>query len=574
MKKLFCIMGMMIFSVIAYAQRYDYNWIQGDYFPNDSVNKTNFQIDFNFSPPHVYPIDSKYNIEFTSVTMSDKKGGISFFSNGCWLKNNLFQKIPNSSGFDSINSYFCNFEDANEFQGIFSLPLDSFGRYNIFSLDLDEKVVNTCNTIGLYYSEIDMTKNQGKGKVLKKNLLLKSGCLQAAAANKHANGRDWWVIIGDQLEPKFYRWLVTPSGIEGPMVQEIANPTNDTLFFIGWVEFSPDGNKFLINKHSKGIAVYDFDRCTGLLSNPNLFYDVLEWRFGTVFSPNSRYIYTATNDSKDMIQFDLKANDIANSKVLVEKWNSIGHGSNGEFGYMQHGPDGKLYIWTDNVPFLHVMNYPNKRGPACQVLQYAIKLPSICHGANIYYPNYRLGPIDSSPCDTLGLDNHPLAGFRWDLADTLNPLSVEFTDNSFYEPATWQWNFGDNSPMSTDTNPVHVFPHAGKYQVCLKVCNQFSCDSICYSVLVGESSTAEVESAVGKLLVYPNPTSGLLQVHFPAIGKYSVIVENLLGQTLLQQERSGASTEINLSSIPSGLVLVRVRDASGREAVAKVVVER
>ncbi|MBK8966601.1 MAG: hypothetical protein IPM36_07930 [Lewinellaceae bacterium] len=56
------------------------------------------------------------------------------------------------------------------------------------------------------------------------------------------------------------------------------------------------------------------------------------------------------------------------------------------------------------------------------------------------FPNYRLGPLDGSPCDTLGLDNLPAAHFRWEFWDTLTPLNVSFTDLSIYEPATWQWD--------------------------------------------------------------------------------------------------------------------------------------
>ena len=102
-------------------------------------------------------------------------------------------------------------------------------------------------------------------------------------------------------------------------------------------------------------------------------------------------------------------------------------------------PDGKIYVF-DFLKEIHVIHRPNEKGDACGFEQHAIVLPEYAAGLP-YYPNYRLGPLDGSPCDTLGLDNHPLAGFRYEV-DTIEPLLVEFIDNSFYEPTDWSWDFG------------------------------------------------------------------------------------------------------------------------------------
>lgn len=50
--------------------------------------------------------------------------------------------------------------------------------------------------------------------------------------------------------------------------------------------------------------------------------------------------------------------------------------------------------------------------------------------------------------------------------------------------AKWSWNFGDGS-KSTLKNPTHTYKKAGKYKVCLTVCNSGnSCKSICKTVTV------------------------------------------------------------------------------------------
>ncbi len=45
------------------------------------------------------------------------------------------------------------------------------------------------------------------------------GCFQVASANRHANGRDWWLLVGDNREQKFYRWLFTPLSVRGEVLQ-------------------------------------------------------------------------------------------------------------------------------------------------------------------------------------------------------------------------------------------------------------------------------------------------------------------------------------------------------------------
>jgi gliding motility-associated-like protein len=46
-----------------------------------------------------------------------------------------------------------------------------------------------------------------------------------------------------------------------------------------------------------------------------------------------------------------------------------------------------------------------------------------------------------------------------------NPFSIQFTDTSHIDPAstpvTWLWDFGDGSPTSNATNPLHLYPNTG-----------------------------------------------------------------------------------------------------------------
>jgi len=63
----------------------------------------------------------------------------------------------------------------------------------------------------------------------------------------------------------------------------------------------------------------------------------------------------------------------------------------------------------------------------------------------------------------------PIAAFNV-TPDCNNRLRFTFTDQSV-APLTWEWNFGDGSPLDNTQNPVHIFPAYGSYNVRLIVTN-------------------------------------------------------------------------------------------------------
>ncbi|TND09398.1 MAG: PDK repeat-containing protein [Bacteroidetes bacterium] len=63
--------------------------------------------------------------------------------------------------------------------------------------------------------------------------------------------------------------------------------------------------------------------------------------------------------------------------------------------------------------------------------------------------------------------------------------ATAFSDLTTNAPVSWQWNFGDGSPVNTSQNPSHVYGNAGTYPVTLVTQNTFGCiDSITTNVQV------------------------------------------------------------------------------------------
>jgi PKD repeat protein len=287
---------------------------------------------------------------------------------------------------------------------------------------------------------------------------------------------------------------------------------------------------------------------------------------GTAYAPNSRFIYLA--NTHFIVQVDLKAADIPASMDTVAVFDGFYDESplkSCYFGLMQLMPNGIIYSPTipyNHTRYLHEIRFPDRKGSACRPIQRSIRWP-LTIGSVAYFPNYRLGPIDGSACDTLGINNLPLAHYRWDVEDTLAPLSVTFSDLSAYEPATWSWDFGDGSAVSQDTSPVHVFPAPGVYTVCLTVCNDYACDTLCREVTVGFSSTASPEQAAAGIVLYPNPASSSFTLQkaegvFPQGAR--VALYNSTGQLMQERRAAGGETSMVFSweQYPAGVYWLRV----------------
>ncbi|MBL0052926.1 MAG: hypothetical protein IPP29_16135 [Bacteroidetes bacterium] len=272
-----------------------------------------------------------------------------------------------------------------------------------------------------------MTQDSGRGAVVQKNVQLLDSTYWVAdgiTAIKHGNGRDWWVICRHWELPannEFMYYLVTPDSIYLQHTQNIG-----VLMRAGFyrIESSKDGEKIACSDPNGLISVFDFERCSGYLSNEisistnvsNVALAPYYW--DCELSPNKRYLYVSQaysqfDTASYLLRFDLQAANIAASRdtLFATEYSAIG-------GLIELAPDGKIYwscaynppnTWYYPYPDsahnyinenLSVINYPDSS--FCDFQPYSFYLG----GKRTYYglpnnPNYELGPLVGSPCDTL-----------------------------------------------------------------------------------------------------------------------------------------------------------------------------
>jgi hypothetical protein len=344
----------------------------------------------------------------------------------------------------------------------------------------------------------------------------------------------------------------------------------------GQAVFSPDGSKYLTLNYGGEAAVddvwvyfFDFDRCTGLLSGQKeWYYSDFCWSGGAAISKNSRFAYVST--SERIYQFDLWEEEP--EQTFVQYRDDFVDLYPLAFNTLQLAPDGKIYgaAGTSSTYYLDVIDFPDKKGEACQIRQHGIQLPAIYNNGIPNHPNYRLGPLDGSPCDTLGLDNVPVALFRYD-QDTLDYLTVEFTDLSHYEPAVWSWDFGDNT-ASSDASLVHNFPSSGLYEVCLTVSNQYGQDTFCQTLNLGTVATGEKKPQVD-IHVFPNPCREMVNFtvtdYLPKDA--SATFYDAVGRPVLKVKLVSGWNSLSLGSLPAGVYFYEVWEGGVRLKSGKVV---
>ncbi|MBX2892663.1 MAG: T9SS type A sorting domain-containing protein [Saprospiraceae bacterium] len=180
----------------------------------------------------------------------------------------------------------------------------------------------------------------------------------------------------------------------------------------GWDHsvFSPDGKWYAryswwgwSGAGCSSLYLYNFDRCSGELSNFRSYRLKDDGPGGVAISPNSRYLYVSNWDT--IFQYDLYAQDIFATETVVAGYDGF-RGEDGwpvRFFTPQLAPDGRIYICVPNVSsrYLHYIEHPDSAGLACKVVQHGIKLPVYNSNTLPNLPYFRLYEEKGSPCDTI-----------------------------------------------------------------------------------------------------------------------------------------------------------------------------
>ncbi len=398
------------------AQQHDNVWLMGrsGIVPDSNSVFALSILNFSQLTPEISFLAEEMDFDVTNSSISDSSGNLLFYTNGAYIADASHQPMENGTGLNPGDYVEDNGPDGLVIrQGTLILPrpqiVDQYYLFHVYYEYPDGDL--SFHGSRLNYSLIDMTENNGLGAVIEKNQPIFADTLdKKISAVKHANGMDWWIVMQEYGSNGFHKMLLTSDGISYEGLQHVGDSIPNGL---GGSVFSPDGSRFAAISLFGGlnndypVSIYDFNRCNGVFSNPLHFvYGDTAWYGGVAISPSSQFLYIC--NFNEVFQLDLWAEDIAASQQTVAVYDEYieeywpGFPTFPKFNVPQLAPDGKIYISTGSSSrFLHVIHDPDEPGLTCNVEQRAIMLPTFNLRSIPVFPNYRLGPLSESVCDSL-----------------------------------------------------------------------------------------------------------------------------------------------------------------------------
>ena len=403
-------------------------------------------IDFNVDPPEAL-IDGAIDQKEGCATLCDSDGKILLYTDGRSIYNKSHSIVENGSGLTGHPS-------STQSGLIVPVPNDPTTVY-VFSVDAE------LSNEGVCYSIVDMTANEGLGKVVEKNTPLLSPSEEKITAVHHSNGTDIWLLSHTWNSNNFYAFLITEEGIQTTPVVSSVGPIHQGPDVHGSMKVSSTGDRLaIVTRFTNSFYLYNFNNETGEISEPIEFPN-LGYCYGLEFSPDGSKLYvTKYNEGTYLYQYDLSSenpDEIFNSRYTVATFSTTYAGA------VQLAPDGKIYITrfsslNSGSQYLSVLQNPNESGSSCGFSLNGFNLNT---GRAVWgLPNFIQSAIISECRNDFDFE-----GF------CLNEPCLFFSDHPGSIPDSVRWNFGDPETgqhnTSTLLNPQHIFSVPGEYIVSL-----------------------------------------------------------------------------------------------------------
>ncbi len=375
------------------------------------------------------PANLRMNFESTMATATDSLGNLLFYTNGCYIANAMGDTMLGSSGLNPGDMHLRTCPTAGYASplGAMILPMpDSKTLFYLFHMGVRYEAEKKLTYGPFYYTVVDVSLDGGKGGVVSKNNLLADGKLEPFTAVRHGNGRDWWLVMPEYGTNQYRRFLFSKTGIQQSDTQTIGEALSCPT--IGSSAFALNGTRYA-RQQNCSIVILDFDRCAGQFSNPRML-SMPSHAFGgggVAFSPDASRVFTNTQLSV----LDADLSQINPQLDTLVDWLSIA-GNN--LHLMQYGPDGKIYMSSlSRSPFYHVIAAPDALGSAIGFVPRALKISATSVRTLPNSPNFRLGDLHNSPCDTLGITPvaEPQTAADFAVSVSPNPAHSEVTLRDF-----------------------------------------------------------------------------------------------------------------------------------------------
>ncbi|MFH0893487.1 MAG: T9SS type A sorting domain-containing protein [Bacteroidota bacterium] len=355
MKKLYFLFIMLVFACSAFAQKENNIW----YFGNQAG------LDFNSGTPFAITNGVLTADDNTASVANPNTGALLFYSNGNSIWNANHTIMPNGSGIlGNYGGGTCAFAVKQP---------GNNNNYYLFTTD------GFAGSSGLRYSVIDMNLNSGLGDVTTtKNVQLYTPSTEKICAVRHSNNTDVWIVTHPFNSGSFKSYLLSSTGLNTiPVISTVgATHTGSTNNACGQMAASPQGDKICCAIYDiQHFELFDFDKSTGTLSNVKTLSGYSN-SWGVAFSPSGNILYVTQWYGTAIKQFDLSSGNAATIAASVTTVGNVtGSDPSGyRVGYLQLGPDHKIYASKFGENNIAVINNPDVLGTGCNFTDIGVLL--------------------------------------------------------------------------------------------------------------------------------------------------------------------------------------------------------
>lgn len=362
----------------------------------------------------IAPANMSLSVLWSRAAYSDTNGDLVFTSNGWRLVNREGEILSYKLWDNSINHPGNTVDTTSVLVPMGPLFLDDPGNPNgVYLLYGQHEAIflpNFTAALDLIFSYAYLDEPSCSLVSQNNHLPVDTTSLGDMQACRHANGRDWWIIKPKIYENQYIIGLLDPTGFH---FEEVTIPGLSAARQANtFSQFSFEGNRFVhyTTAVSRNFHVFDFDRCTGTLSNLQVF-DVSD----SLILGSLPFFCLSPDGSKAYMKRPQVQNPPLRSGILQYDFNtgSFSHYVNNQSPAPILAPNGKHVIFanatigSNGFPedfFISVITNPNEAGEACniQLNKYQVN-NSQTSAMNSNYANFKLGALEGSGCDTLGL---------------------------------------------------------------------------------------------------------------------------------------------------------------------------
>ncbi|RYZ31504.1 MAG: T9SS type A sorting domain-containing protein, partial [Sphingobacteriales bacterium] len=134
---------------------------------------------------------------------------------------------------------------------------------------------------------------------------------------------------------------------------------------------------------------------------------------------------------------------------------------------------------------------------------------------------------------------------------------------------SYEWNFGDGSPLSYQAVATHTYADSGSYTVCLTVHGFCGSMTICQQISVNVTGINE-QNLIPGIAVYPNPADDYIRVD-GLKEKAAYAICDISGARIQTGSVTPGSNSIGLRNLAAGLYFLHLNNDKGQTLITKIV---